>query len=87
MQFAMDLWLPILLSGVAAFVVSALAWTVFPHHKKEYGKLPNESAVMDAIRAGNPAPGLYTTPHCVDHNEVGTPEGKAKFERGPIRSM
>lgn len=84
MQFLADLWLPILLSGVAVFVVSALAWTVFPHHKKEFGKLPNESAVMDAIRAGNPAPGLYVTPHMADQAEMGTPEGKAKLERGPI---
>ena len=84
MQFAMDLWMPILVSGLAVFVVSALAWTVFPHHKKEFGKLPNEDAVMDSLRAGNLSPGLYTTPHMADHKEGGTPEGKAKFGRGPI---
>lgn len=52
MQFAMDLWMPILVSGLAVFVVSALAWTVFPHHKKEYGKLSNEDAVMEGGMPG-----------------------------------
>jgi hypothetical protein len=35
MGFVFDLWMPIVLSGIAVFIVSALAWTVFPHHKKE----------------------------------------------------
>ncbi|MDH5234247.1 MAG: hypothetical protein OEW77_04755 [Gemmatimonadota bacterium] len=84
MQFLVDLWVPILVAGLATFVVSALAWTVFPHHKKEFGKLASEDAVMDAIRAGNPGPGLYSTPHMADFGESGSAEGKAKMMRGPI---
>ena len=84
MQFVMELWLPILVSGLAVFVISALVWTVFPHHKREFAPLSNEGAVMDVIRAGNPSPGLYTTPHIADLKASGTPECKAKLERGPI---
>lgn len=84
MQFMIDLWMPILISGLAVFVISALVWTVFPHHKKEFAPLSNEGAVMDALRVGGPVPGLYATPHMADHKEGGTPEGKAKLERGPV---
>jgi hypothetical protein len=84
MQFLVDLWVPILVSGLAVFVVSALAWTALPHHKKEFGRLANEDAVMDAIRAGNPSPGRYHTPHMADFSESGSAEGKAKLARGPV---
>ena len=30
-----SLWLPILLSTVALFFLSFLAWTVLPHHKPD----------------------------------------------------
>jgi hypothetical protein len=39
---------------------------------------------MDAMRAGNPAPGLYVIPHMADMKEAQTPEGKAKMEKGPV---
>ena len=84
MQFLVDLWLPIVLSGLAVFMLSAMVWTVFPHHKKEWGGFPNESAVADAVRAANLAPGLYHFPHAADQQAMGTPEMKAKMEKGPI---
>lgn len=84
MQFIVDLWKPILLGGFGTFVMSALVWTVMPHHRKEWRKLLSEDAVSEAIRAGAPAPGLYHMPNMADMSEMGTPEGKAKMERGPI---
>ena len=83
MEFVMELWKPILLSGLAVFILSALAWTVLPHHRKEYGRMPNEDGIADAIRAGNIAPGLYSIPHAGDMKAMGTPEMRAKMERGP----
>lgn len=84
MEFLLELWKPILLGGLAVFVMSALVWMVFPHHKNEWGHLPNEDAVGDAIRAGSPAPGLYGMPYCNDMKEMGTPEFVAKMNRGPV---
>ena len=43
------LWLPILLSGIAVWVVSALIWMVMPHHRSDYGKLPDEDAARQAL--------------------------------------
>jgi len=84
MEFVMELWKPIVLSGVAVFILSAMAWTVLPHHRKEYGPMANEDGVADAMRAGGIAPGRYSLPHAGDAKAMGTPEMKAKMERGPI---
>lgn len=84
MQFVVELWKPIVFSGLAVFVLSALVWTVLPHHKKEWQRLSNEDDVLNAIRAGNPAPGLYSFPFASDMKEMGAPELIAKMERGPM---
>ena len=46
MEFLTQLWLPIVVSGVVVFLLSALAWTVMPHHKKDFTGLPNADAVQ-----------------------------------------
>ena len=82
MEFVMELWKPILLSGFAVFMMSAIVWTALPHHKKEFAALPDEDAVLKALRAGNPAPGLYNLPHMESQAEMNSPEGKAKLGAG-----
>jgi hypothetical protein len=84
MQFLMDLWLPIVLSGVAVFFYSALAWMVLPHHKKEWQPFPNEDAVMGAVRAGNLPGGLYHFPHAADPKAMQTAEFQQKMNAGVI---
>jgi len=84
MQFLMDLWLPILLSGLAVFFISALNWMVMPHHKKEWQPFPNEDAVMNAVRSGNPKGGLYYFPHADDAKAMQTVEFQTKMNAGVI---
>ncbi len=84
MQFLSDLWLPIIVSGVGVFFMSALVWTASPHHKTEFAPVVNEGAVMDALRAGGITPGRYMTPFMGDRERAQSPEGKALLERGPI---
>src|SRR5687768_14794807 len=78
------LWLPILLSAVLVFVVSSIIHMVLKYHNTDYRKLPNEDAVRAAIRAGNPAPGQYVTPHVMDMKEMEQPEVKQKYVQGPL---
>lgn len=78
------LWLPILLSAVFVFVASSVIHMLLPYHRGDYGKLPDEDAVLDALRAQGAAGGDYVLPHCVDPEERKDPELKAKLERGPI---
>ena len=44
------LWLPIVLSAVAAFLVSSVIHMKSPWHKGDYATVPNQDAVMDALR-------------------------------------
>jgi len=78
------LWLAILLSAVAVFVVSAVVWMVLPHHKSDFKQLPDEGAAAATLRAQNLAPGIYNIPHVMDPKEVANPEVKARFDNGPV---
>ena len=78
------LWLPIVLSAVLVFVASSLIHTVLRWHNADYHPLPNEAAVLEAIRKGSPAPGQYLFPYCADYKDREKEEMKRKFEQGPL---
>ena len=77
------LWLPILLSAVLVFVLSSIIHMVLGYHNSDYTRLPNEDAVRDAIRSGNPAPKQYVIPYCTP-KEMESPEMKRKYVEGPV---
>lgn len=80
----MQLWLPILLSGIFCWFASALIHMLIKYHNFDYKKLSNEEQVGDALREGNPKPGLYHMPHCTDMKEMNNETMQAKFKKGPI---
>lgn len=83
----MQLWLPILLSAAGVFVASSILHMLLKFwHTPDYKGLPNEDEVAAAIRRGNPAPGMYTLPHCTMEN-MGTPEMQEKMKQGPVGFM
>ena len=78
------LWLPILLSSIVVWMASALLWTVMPHHKSDYAKLPDEDAARRALTPQDLPPGLYNVPHVVAQADLQNPEVVGKFEEGPV---
>jgi hypothetical protein len=75
------LWLPILLSAVIVFLASNVLWMALPFwHRKDYGRLPNEQPVLDALASTRS--GQYIAP-CVDWNKL-TPEQREEIQRGPF---
>jgi hypothetical protein len=78
------LWLPIVLSAILVFVLSAIIHMVLKYHNSDYHRLPNEDAVRAAIRSGNPEPRQYVFPHAGDMKEMETPEMKQKYVEGPL---
>ena len=50
MSILAALWLPIVLSAVFVFVLSAIIHMVLKYHNSDYKRLPNEDAVRAAIR-------------------------------------
>jgi hypothetical protein len=79
-----SLFLPILLSTILVFIVSAIVHMVLKYHNKDYTRLPNEDAVRAAIRSGNPAPAQYVVPYCSEMKEMEKPEMKQKYTEGPV---
>ena len=78
-----SLWLSIVLAAVLVFVASALIWAVLNLHKNDWKKLPNEDAVMDALRSSNTPPGSYFFPSHIGVDVKGA-EYKDKAKRGPV---
>ena len=84
MVTVMSLWLPILLAAVFVFVVSSIFHTVLTYHQSDFGKVPAEDDVMDALRKANIPPGDYVMPCPGSRQEMKTPEFVEKAKRGPI---
>lgn len=79
-----SLWLPVIVSAAAVFVVSSIIHMVLKYHKADYKPLPNEDAVRESLGRGALAPGLYITPHCPDMKQMNEPAVRAKYEKGPV---
>lgn len=79
-----SLWLPILLSAVVVFVLSAIVHMVLPFHRNDFRKLPNEEQVLDALRKFNVPPGDYMAPKASGPADMRTKEFQEKFSRGPV---
>lgn len=84
MMFLTELWLPILASAVLVFIVSSVIHTVLPVHKGDYKKMPNEDAVLDALRTQGVGPGAYMFPCPGSMKDMGGPEMTEKYKRGPV---
>lgn len=79
-----SLWLPILLSAAAAFVVSAVIHMLLGYHAGDFRKLPQEERVMDALRGFDLDPGDYTMPRPRSAKDMRSPEYMEKMKRGPV---
>jgi hypothetical protein len=79
------LWLPILVSAVMVFVASSLVWMVLPHHKSDWGGLPGEAGLLEAMRRAGVKRGQYRFPFCDPRDK--SPETKKKMEEGPMGTM
>lgn len=78
------LWLPILLSAVIVFVVSAIIHMASPWHQSDYPKLPNEDKVRDALRPLGIPPGDYFIPRPADRADMRSPQFDEKMKQGPV---
>ncbi len=81
------LWMPILLSAVAVFIVSSIIHMAFTYHNTDFRALPDEEAARRALGPLKLAPGAYAIPHCNTMKEAATPEFAAKRQDGPVVLM
>ena len=83
----LSLWLPILLSAVFVFVVSSVLHMVLSYHRSDFGQVPAENQVMEALRKANIPPGDYVIPYAESQKVMGSPEFIDKANKGPVAFM
>ena len=83
----LSLWLPILVAAVVVFVVSSIIHMFLPYHRSDFGKLPSEDDVMEALGKFNIPPGDYVVPHAGSPEVMRSPEFIEKTKRGPVAFM
>ncbi len=76
------LWLPIVVSAVVCFIAGAVIWTVLPHHKSDWSKLPDEEGARAAL-GQSLAPGMYMLPHASTPADQKDPAWRSKMGEGP----
>ena len=80
----LDLWLPILLSGVFVFIASSVLHMVLKYHNTDFKKVPDEDQVTSALNSFNIPPGDYYFPYAEDQKDMNTDTYKAKMDKGPV---
>lgn len=81
------LWVPIVVSAVLVFAWSSIVHMVLGHHRKDYCKLPNEDAVLEALLGAGVPPGNYMFPHAEKPSDMSSPAMIEKYNRGPVGVM
>jgi len=81
------LWLPILVSAIVVFFVSYILNAVLKYHASDCVGLPNEDAVMDALRKFNIPPGEYAMPRPASMAAMKDPAFIEKATKGPVVMM
>ncbi|MHC4939087.1 MAG: hypothetical protein ACYTHK_08980 [Planctomycetota bacterium] len=82
------LWLPILLSAAGIFFASFVMWMISPHHKSDFGPVPDEDGLMGTLREqGIKLPGQYVFPHCASTEQMKDPAFIEKYDAGPSGIM
>ena len=89
----LDLWLPILVTGIVTHVLSTLFWIVLPHHKPEWQALPHEGEFLDWIKTKQIPQSQYVFPFPQKDSSAAEESGKKAqcsgmlVLWGPPRSM
>lgn len=84
MELLIPLWLPILLSAFAVWIVSAIVWMALPHHKQDFIGLPDEDGFMDFIRKSGIRPGNYVFPDFRGREAMKSEKTCKALEEGPV---
>ena len=78
---------PILLASVLVFIVSSIIHMVLGYHRSDLKPVPNDTAVQDALRPFNLAPGDYALPMAGSMADMKNPAFLEKMNKGPVVFM
>jgi hypothetical protein len=80
----LSLLIPIALSAVFVFIASSIIHMATPWHRNDLEKLPDEDAVMNALRPFGLRPGGYGFPKPDSMKDMQSPAFQAKYKAGPV---
>lgn len=78
-----SLALPIVLAAVAVFFASSIIHMVLGYHRSDYGRVPDEDAMMSALRGFKLPPGDYFIPMAAGQAQMKDPEFQRRMTEGP----
>ena len=84
MELLIPLWLPILLSAAAVWVVSTIVGMALPHHKQDWIGLPDEDGFMDYIRKSGIETGNYLFPDFRSRVALKSEKVEKALKEGPV---
>ena len=79
-----SLWLPVVLSAVAVWIVSAILHMALKYHRADYKQLAGEDSVAPVLRKAATEPGVYAIPYSMDPGHMKDPAFQKKFVEGPV---
>src|SRR4030088_3549087 len=84
MELLLPLWLPILLSAAAVWVISIIFGMALPHHTQDFIALPDEDSFMDSIRGSGIKPGNYVFPDFRGREAMKSEKVQKALNEGPV---
>jgi hypothetical protein len=84
MEFLTTLWLPVLLSAAAIWVISTIVGMALPHHKQDWIGIPDEDGFMDYIRRSGIKPGNYLFPDFRSREALKSEKVEKALKEGPV---
>lgn len=79
-----SLWLPVLLSAVAIFIVSSIIHMLLTYHRSNFAAIPDEQNFRDTVRPLNIPPGEYIFPFAGSPKNMESEEYQQKIKEGPV---
>ncbi len=83
----LSLWLPIVLSAVAVFLVSSIIHMVLTYHRSNVTGVPDEEKFRASVGPMKLPPGDYMVPHVASPKDMSSPEMLKKLDEGPVISL
>ena len=81
MSFVAQLWLPMVVSAVLVFALSAASHMLLPWRRNEWGRISDFAAIQGAVRGLKP--GLHAFPAPADPKQQMTKEWMKRWAEGP----
>ncbi len=79
----LDLWLAIVISGLAGFFCSFVLWAATPFHRGDWTPLADDREVTASVKGLGLAPGSYLFPWAATDAASRSPEFRRRFDEGP----